>query len=548
MDFKEAIQIVCAALAATGTIISVDNYDGIAVKKLSPSNTLDEGRTTTRQTHIAITGPQMDIFPYLRSEGYLTGNEDVSERDLKKYFVGKIPVDLYSSNVEYLNDGEETGMVFQNGKCRTSTSIIRSKRSEQENQIQISLLSFDGPDFIKFRRLLHTGTYMIILKKKNMLHYDFFGVIPNKEVEGDGDLDIINSQLFILPTNTEVDITVLTDVQSQGETATFIATGGINKIFYGAPGCGKSHHVSDLLRKAQVSESNIVRVTFHPEYSNVDFIGQILPTVTKDEKSGEDIVKYIFNPGSFSLALQKAYNTTDMVYLIVEEINRGNAAAIFGDMFQLLDREIDSTKPNFSASEYPVNNPNLQKYLIEHVSNDVIKERLSNGVYIPSNLTILGTMNSSDQNVFTLDTAFKRRWRFEQISNDISQDMSHPYKGWYVPGTNVKWEEFLNSLNDKILDYKIHNQTNEDKRLGKFFVTQNCLTKDIQNIKDVQDEALEFAYKVLEYIWNDVCKIGREDWFDTEKYRTLEDVISAFRSPKDGDTPLSVFQNITFKK
>ena len=87
--------------------------------------------------------------------------------------------------------------------------------------------------------------------------------------------------------------------------------------------------------------------------------------------------------------------------------------------------------------------------------------------------------------------------------------MSHPYKGWYIPGTDVTWEEFLISLNDKILDYKIHNQTNEDKRLGKFFVTQNCLTKDVRNIKDAQDEAMEFAYKVLEYIWNDVCKISR---------------------------------------
>lgn len=547
MEFNEAIQIVCAALAATGTTISADNYDGIAVKKLVASNTLDEGRTTN-QTHIAITGSQMDIFPYLRSEGYLTGNEDVPDKDLKKYFIGSIPVDLYSSNIDYLSGGEKTGIVFQNEKCRTNTSIILSKRTEQENQIQVSLLSFDGSDFVKFRRLLHSGTYMIILKKKKELLYDFYGVIPNRGVEGDGGLQSINNQLFILPTNTIVDIAVLTNEQGQNENTTVIAKGGTNKIYYGAPGCGKSHYVSELLRKAQVSESNIVRVTFHPEYSNVDFIGQILPTVTKDEKSGEDIVKYIFNPGSFSLALQKAYNTTDMVYLIVEEINRGNAAAIFGDMFQLLDREIDSTKSNFSASEYPVNNPNLQKYLIEHVSNDVIKERLSNGVYIPSNLTILATMNSSDQNVFTLDTAFKRRWRFEQISNDISQDMSHPYKGWYVPGTNVTWEDFLNSINDKILDYKIHNQTNEDKRLGKFFVTQNCLTKDIQNIKDVQDEAMEFAYKVLEYIWNDVCKIGREDWFDTEKYRTLEDVISAFKSPKDGDTPLSVFQNITFKK
>lgn len=387
------------------------------------------------------------------------------------------------------------------------------------------LISLGEPDFYRNNVNVNGTIYSLSFIKKDKF-IDYISMFDNRPYDF-----------------REEDKDQLTDVQSEGT-----ALGGINKIYYGAPGCGKSRHVSDMLREAHVSKENIVRVTFHPEYSNVDFIGQILPTVTKDEESGEDIVKYIFNPGSFSLALQKAYNTTDMVYLIVEEINRGNAAAIFGDMFQLLDREIDSTKLNFSASEYPVNNPNLQKYLIEHVSNDAIKERLSNGVYIPSNLTILATMNSSDQNVFTLDTAFKRRWRFEQISNDISKDMSHPYKGWYVPGTEVTWEKFLNLLNDKILDYKIYNQTNEDKRLGKFFVTQNCLTKDVQNIKDVQDEAMEFAYKVLEYIWNDVCKIGREDWFDTEEYRTLEEVISAFIAPTGEDTPLSVFRNITFKK
>ena len=137
------------------------------------------------------------------------------------------------------------------------------------------------------------------------------------------------------------------------DTDEVIAKGGINKIFYGAPGCGKSRYVSDMLHYADVSEENIVRVTFHPEYTNVDFIGQIMPTIEQDE-DGNEVVKYIFNPGAFTLALEKAYNTADMVYLIVEEINRGNAAAIFGDMFQLLDRVRDTDNPDYSASEYPI--------------------------------------------------------------------------------------------------------------------------------------------------------------------------------------------------
>lgn len=326
-----------------------------------------------------------------------------------------------------------------------------------------------------------------------------------------------------------------------------IAVDGENRIYYGAPGCGKSRFVADKLRSANIKESNIIRITFHPEYSNVDFIGQILPTIETDE-NGSEIVKYIFNAGSFSIALLKAYNTTDMVYLVIEEINRGNAAAIFGDMFQLLDRVRDINKPDFNSSEYPVSNPNVQKYLIDHVENSEIKERLSNGIYIPSNLSILATMNSSDQSVFTLDTAFKRRWSFEQISNDINRDSTHVYKNWFVPGTNTTWAFFLTKINDTILDYKIHSQTNEDKRLGKYFVTQECLTENPEKITDVQNEAMAFAYKVLEYIWNDVCKIGREEWFNTDKYKTLEQLIEAFTNPIDGENPLSVFQNITFKE
>ena len=546
MDFNEAISIVSGTLSATGTVISPNDYDGIIVKNLSASNTLDEGRSSTNQTHLAITGNQMDIFPYLRSEGYFNGNEDVSEEDLKKYFVGQIPVDLYKNNIDYLSSGTETEISFINGKCRTSTSIVRSKRQEQADQIQVSLLNMDSPDFIKFRHLLHTGTFLIILKRKNELVYDCFGVVPNRGIEGSGGLQELNNHLYIRKTNTPVDVAALTSGKNNMDESIKTAKGGINKIYYGAPGCGKSRFVADLLKNTKpepVSKDHIIRVTFHPEYSNVDFVGQILPSIEKDSE-GKDIVKYEFNPGSFSSALLAAYNSKKMVYLIIEEINRGNAAAIFGEMFQLLDRVRDIGSSNFSASEYPVSNPNLQKYLIDHVNDEVIKNTLKDGIYIPSNLTIFATMNSSDQNVFTLDTAFKRRWYFEQISNDIVRDSTHKYKGWFVPGTDVSWEVFLTKLNDKILEYKILNQTNEDKRLGKYFVTQDCLTEKPELITNVQNVAMDFAYKVLEYIWNDVCKIGREEWFDTEKYRTLEDLISAFLSPEEGDTPLSVFRNI----
>ncbi len=330
------------------------------------------------------------------------------------------------------------------------------------------------------------------------------------------------------------------------------AKGGFNKIFYGAPGCGKSYYVKKMLEDAEVSDEDVFRVTFHPEYTNTDFVGQILPSVEEktDELTGEtkEVVKYQFNPGPFTLALQRAFSTPNMVYLIIEEINRGNAAAIFGDLFQLLDREKDIASSGFSSSEYPIRNVPVQEYLVrsKEIYCTVDREQIRKGIFIPGNLTILATMNSSDQNVFTLDTAFKRRWSFEQISNDISRDDGHKYKNWFIPGTDVTWEKFLVALNDKILDYKLHNQTNEDKRLGKYFVTRDCLTETAVDISDAKDIAENFAYKVLEYVWNDVCKIGREEWFDTEKNRTLEDLIGSFINPEEDRSPLDVFQNIVF--
>ena len=314
--------------------------------------------------------------------------------------------------------------------------------------------------------------------------------------------------------------------------------GGYNKIYYGAPGCGKSFIVNKMLDDANVPDVNRIRVTFHPEYANCDFVGQILPTIETqvDTVTGEEkeVVKYIFNPGPFTLALERARKTNDMVYLVIEEINRGNAAAIFGDLFQLLDREKDMTKSNWGESEYPICNVNIQKYLGMGEGKSTI---------IPSNLTILATMNTSDQSVFTLDTAFKRRWSFEQISNNIEKDTDHKYKGWYVPGTNVTLEKFLTVINAEILKHKI---TSEDKRMGKYFISKDCLTETPCEIQDVKMEAEMFAYKVLEYIWNDVCKIGKDEWFDTISITTLEDLIDAFVEPASGATPLSVFKSITF--
>ena len=321
--------------------------------------------------------------------------------------------------------------------------------------------------------------------------------------------------------------------------------GGDNVIYYGAPGCGKSHKVKKDLEA--IDEMNKFRVTFHPEYTNADFVGQILPTIETDEE-GKEIVKYIFNPGPFTEALERALTTDDPVFLIIEEINRGNAAAIFGDLFQLLDRqkakkEDGSENEDCGRSEYNITNPNIEKYL-----KDRIELPDDFRIYIPRNMRIRATMNSSDQNVFTLDTAFKRRWEFEQISNTFDEADKKRFDNLCIPGTDITWEKFLSKLNPEILNYKIRNNTNEDKQLGKYFINEDCLTNGEKPIDDCGPQANRFAYKVLEYLWNDVCKIDKDAWFDTNKYRTLEELIHGFMNPEANQNPLSIFKGIDFKK
>ena len=196
MNFEEAIENVKKILEDRGTSINKEEYDGIIVKKLEASNTLDEGRTT-KQTHIAITGEQMNMFPYLRVDGYF----EKDSAGMKKYFVMQIPVILKESNIKYLSKSDQIDMVFQSENIKTYTSIVRSKRKEQSDQIQMSLTTLDDDNFIKFRKMLHIGSYLIILKKYEKFEYECYGILS------DDDNDIIqqlNNKFYGISTNTKV--------------------------------------------------------------------------------------------------------------------------------------------------------------------------------------------------------------------------------------------------------------------------------------------------------------------------------------------------------
>lgn len=274
---------------------------------------------------------------------------------------------------------------------------------------------------------------------------------------------------------------------------------GENVILFGMPGCGKSHAIKEQYCD---DEQFMERVVFHPDYTYSDFIGQILPQLVDGH------ISYSFVPGPFTRILKEAqHDPYNKYYLIIEEINRGNASAIFGDVFQLLDREN-------GASEYGISNAEIANAVYEN------PEAL---VKIPANLSIIATMNTVDQNVFTLDTAFKRRWRMKSVTSDIE---NCPYAGKKIAKTDITWKQFVNTFNELIINSSNGYIGAEDKRFGAYFVQNN----ELENLE-------QFSSKVLLYLWNDVFKHDREIVFKRE-YKTLDHLITDFCS---SDEPTDVF-------
>lgn len=313
---------------------------------------------------------------------------------------------------------------------------------------------------------------------------------------------------------------------------------GENLVVYGTPGCGKSYYVDHtVLGKDQngkytgdFSKDNIIRTTFFQDYSNTDFVGQVMPVITTELNNNgneEQIVTYKFVPGPFTLALECAIaNPNEKVALIIEELNRGNAPSIFGDIFQLLDRVCEeSSGYPIGTSEYGIANVNIINYLSDNVHYEK-KWNYSfnlNEIRIPANLYIYATMNTSDQNVFTLDTAFKRRWEFKKLKNEFTD--GHTYANYMVPGMpETTWKKLVESINDFIVSDP-DSIASEDKQIGVFFVNKTLLCHSIDDC-DNKVKKLKFAYKLFEYLWDDVAKFSRSNWFGDIK--TLDELIEKY--------------------
>ena len=274
----------------------------------------------------------------------------------------------------------------------------------------------------------------------------------------------------------------------------------------------------------------IERVTFHSNYTYSQFVGTFKPHVINVD--GKDEITYKYIPGPFMRVYKNAILNQDKDFLlIIEEINRANVAAVFGDVFQLLDRfgqNGDENHEHAFESEYPINaSEDLKKFLLENNIND-------NELRIPSNMYIWATMNSADQGVLPMDAAFKRRWDFEYIGiddgekdengneNQIFASYTLPIPIQYDSNTKmvtqyspISWNEIRHAINNKL---KLISGVNEDKLLGPYFLSKSTLESST-NASDIDEQnkiCSLFKSKVLMYLYEDVVKMNPTELFNEE--------------------------------
>lgn len=311
----------------------------------------------------------------------------------------------------------------------------------------------------------------------------------------------------------------------------YLPSSPLQTIFFGTPGSGKSHKVSEL-----TDGNPTFRTTFHPDSDYATFVGCYKPIVTIVEaenqtsqpdqyllvaeptaaygKSKKEL-SYQFVPQAFTNAYVQAWkNLSTPHFLVIEEINRGNCAQIFGDLFQLLDRSVSG------FSEYPIQaDTDLQKYLAqafaeEDFAEDFAKVKTGENLILPANLSILATMNTSDQSLFPMDSAFKRRWDWEYVAIDYQNSKSEKFV-ISLNGDKYAWHDFLKEVNEHIK----RTTDSEDKQMGNFFIKG-----------DIGEEA--FKSKVMFYIWSEVCK----DEFGTRR--------NFFRNGNEADNPEFSFNEL----
>lgn len=269
-----------------------------------------------------------------------------------------------------------------------------------------------------------------------------------------------------------------------------------NRIIFGAPGTGKSFTLNKEKTELISNGGSYERVTFHPDYTYANFVGTYKPVPV------ESGISYKYVPGPFMRvyveALKDARDNKENAkphVLVIEEINRANVAAVFGDVFQLLDR-------SNNISEYPIQpSEDIKAFLASEKGLNAGSADDYDEIKIPDNMFIWATMNSADQGVYPMDTAFKRRWDFSYLGiNDGEKDLKD--KEFALASGDIKWNDLRKAINARLSNLNI----NEDKLLGPFFINEKSLT-------DTKTFSETFKNKVIMYLYEDAAKAKRKDLF-----------------------------------
>lgn len=539
--FEDEFKKIKRAIKETSDIELEDKYDVLFVQRLAETNILNENRSDSsksKQSHIAITQRKaFDIFPRIEIENYV--NEELSIEGMKSFYILRVPMKIYESNINYTNPSHPINLEFNNGITISNVSIKYSRPTSPQLELGNTTQSDDS--FKEFRKCIYKSDFIIILKVKEKIEYDIF--IVKKE---DSEYFNLNNVIEYMTNKYAKNFVDIEQVLISKENKQIFAE---NRLFYGAPGTGKSFNIQNYIKEKglqnynnKIEHPNVFRTTLHPESSYHDFVGQIMPVVTKDN-NGKDLIKYDFKPQVFTLALERALEKRDEpVFLILEEMSRANVAAVFGDIFQLLDRDEDG------RSEYLIDNELIQKYLNEQFSKKNIGLNLSK-IYIPHNLFIIGTVNTSDQNVFVMDTAFKRRFEFEYLdANYVAPDEAgKPLNNFVfnIGKMDFSWINFIHNLNEYIVDDLNGLGLTEDKQLGQFFIkfklddnelTERSIVTNIENQDNYSVNYDKLKGKLLQYLWNDVrgASYSEKSLFDSniksfgELYKKFEEKEQVF--------------------
>lgn len=403
-----------------------------------------------------------------------------------------------SSFLEYMDDKTIPGYFRETGRSSLLATQIntRSNAAWKKSEYIIAFLNDD----INIELQLYIEGWKLLTRQNN-IHNQFLLL----EISSGIWKMYGNNGEEIFENNDDIEHFILKR-QSANNDELKIA---IQKIYYGAPGTGKSHKVKEVVTG---KEERTERVTFHPEYDYTAFVGGYKPTMGKDE-TGKEFIKYEFVPQALTKIYCDAWNSLasgkkEDYYLIIEEINRGNCAEIFGDIFQLLDR----------ISDYDISpSKELKEFLLNENKGLINKNfGLQGGkLKLPSNLNIMATMNTSDQSLYPMDSAFKRRWDWEYIPinyEESEDNKSSKFKVKISDTESFSWLSFIKSVNSVI---KQNDNLGMDKCIGNYFIRP---VNEVINIDT-------FVNKVIFYLWNDVFKdeekIEEKNIF--EKEMTYED-------------------------